>query len=206
MHCPDRLEVISISPLSGLFLHHFIGNLKARELVTHAETETVIRGKVAFVSGGKISGGTVVGVVLRHNRIQVMAGHTAGGGCAKSIPAPHVLQLAIGGSSIIASSGKYKLPVQSGIGLPPRIEFNDTTHLSAIFRRETCGIDTHGIEIVGLDFRSEAGRAVVSERNTIDHELRLVFGTTGMQNSISFVNPSRLSNDKILHRTSRQRR
>ena len=53
---------------------------------------------------------------------------------------------------------------------------------------------------------TKAGRAIVGQRNAIDHKLRLVFGAARMQHRIAFVEPARLRIDQVLNRAAGQRR
>ena len=55
---------------------------------------------------------------------------------------------------------------------------------------------------VGFDFRPEAGRAIVCERNTVHHKLSLIFRSTRMQHRISFVEPARLRIHQVLQRAA----
>src|SRR5580698_33441 len=50
----DRLEVIAVLDLSRLLLKQFIGNLKARQLMTDAQVEAVPRRKVTLISNGEV--------------------------------------------------------------------------------------------------------------------------------------------------------
>src|SRR5580704_9298775 len=95
--------------------------------------------------------------------------------------------------------------MQALIRIALGIEFHDSAHLSSVLRGKAGSVDAHRVQIVGSNLRTKAWRAIVSERNAINHELRLVFRPAWMQHRIPFVEPSRLGVDKILYRSARQR-
>lgn len=73
----DGLEVVTILDLASLFLHQFVGNLKARELVADACRKVIAGREVAFVVDGEACRSALVGEVLRYDWVEVVAGHAA---------------------------------------------------------------------------------------------------------------------------------
>ena len=87
-----------------------------------------------------------------------------------------------------------------------RVDFHHAAHFSAVLGRDAGGVNVHRLRVVRLDFGAETGRAIVCERNPIDHELRLIFRAARMQNSVPFVEPAGLRIHEVLHGPPRQRR
>ncbi len=173
--------------------------------MTHVEAEAIPRGEVALVSGGEVTEGSGIGEVLRDDGVEIVSGGAAGSGAAESVAAPYLLQLAIRGGAVIASAGEDELPVQAGIGLPARIELDDPSHFSAVLGGIAGGVDADRVQVVGSDLRAEAWRAVVREGYAVDHELRLIFRATRMEDGVAFIEPSRLGVDEVLNGTAGQR-
>ena len=83
--------------------------------MTDNQSETVFGSEVPLIAQRKIASGAVVGVILRDHRVEIVAGHVAGGAQAKRIFIPCVLVLGIDPSRIIGPAEKSELPVKSGI-------------------------------------------------------------------------------------------
>ena len=76
---------------------------------------------------------------------------------------------------------------------PERIDLNDASHLPAIFRGNTGGINLQGLDVIGFgSLRAEARRTVVGERNSVHHKLGLMFRSARVQNGIAFIEPAGL--------------
>ena len=86
-----------------------------------------------------------------------------------------------------------------------RVHFHHAAHLAPILRRNARGINAHRFHIVRIDFRAEARRAVVRQRNAVHHKLCLIFRAARMQHRVAFIEPARLRIHQILHRSPRQR-
>ena len=69
---PMRLHVVRVLPLAGRLLHQLVGNFVAGELVADDQAEPVTLGQIALIVCGEIAGGSAVGVVLRHHRIEIV--------------------------------------------------------------------------------------------------------------------------------------
>src|ERR1017187_5332843 len=86
------------------------------------------------------------------------------------------------------------------------VDFDDSAHLPPVLRRNAGGVDAHRLQTVGFNLRSIARRSIVGERNSIEHELRLVFRPAGMEHRVAFVEPPRLGVHQVLQRTAWERR
>ena len=85
------------------------------------------------------------------------------------------------------------------------IHLDHAAHLPSVLGRNAGRVDAHRLNVVGLDLRAIAGRAVVGQRDAIEHELGLVFRAARMEDRVAFVEPSRLRVHQVLQRTARQR-
>ena len=155
------------------------------------QSEAVFRCEVPLIAQRKAAGGAVVGVILGHHRVEIVAGHVAGGANAKRVPLPCVLVLGIDSGGIVGAAEKSELSVKTGISAFEGIDFHHAAHLPAKFRRNAGGIDLEGIDVIGFDFRTKAGRTVVGERDAIDDELSLIFRAAWVEDRIAFVEPAR---------------
>src|SRR5580765_3127823 len=88
-----RLGIVAVLPLPGRLLHLLVGNLKAREAMAHNQSESIRRRQLALVVKSEIACRSVVGEVLRHHGIQVVAGHAARSTCSQDILLPGFLYL-----------------------------------------------------------------------------------------------------------------
>jgi hypothetical protein len=95
--------------------------------------------------------------------------------------------------------------MQAGVCIALGIQLHHSAHLPSVFSRDAGGIDTDRIQIVCLDLRPEAGRAIVCQGDSIDDKLRLVLRPAWMQHRVALIEPSGLRVYEILHRPSRQR-
>jgi len=48
------------------------------------------------------------------------------------------------------------------------VEFDDAAHFASVFGGDAGGVDGEGVDVIGFDFGTEAGRAVVGEGNSVD--------------------------------------
>ncbi len=158
--------------------------------------------KIAFVVDRKVAERAGVGIILWDNGIEIVIGHAAAGACAENIFVPSVLRFDESARGVKTASGKNSLSVQTRLRILKGVDFDDSAHFAAIFGGNTRGIDAHGLDVVGLNFRAKTGRAVVGEGNAIDDELGLIFRAARMQNSIAFVEPAGLGIDEVLQRAS----
>ena len=94
--------------------------------------------------------------------------------------------------------------MQACVGIALGIELHHPAHFSSVLRGKAGGVDAHRIQIIGPNLRTKAWGAIVSERNSVNDELRLIFRAAWMQHRIPFVEPSRLGVHEILHRSARQ--
>ncbi len=90
-------------------------------------------------------------------------------------------------ADVKAAAGKHDLAVETWLRILQRVHLDHAAHFSAIFRGNARGIDAHRLHVVRFNLRAEAGRAIVRQRNAIDHKLRLIFRAARMQDGIAFV-------------------
>src|SRR5580658_2969529 len=119
-----------------------------------------------------------------------MARHIAGGAYAKRIPLPRVLILGIDAARCIGAAEESELSVKPRIGAFECIHLNDSAHLPPIFSGNSGGIDFKGFNVSGFDFRAEAWRTVVGERNSVYNKLRLILRSARVENGITFIKPA----------------
>ena len=103
-----------------------------------------------------------------------------------------------------AAAGKDHLAVKTLARVAHGVHFNHATHFPAVFGGEVRGVDAQRLDVVGLDLRTEAGRAVVRQWDAVNDNLSLILGAAGMQDRVTFVEPTRLRIDEVLQRATRQ--
>src|SRR5664280_3733231 len=86
------------------------------------------------------------------------------------------------------------------------IDLDDAAHLPSVLGRNASGVNAHRLDIVRFNLGPGTWRTVVGQWNSVDHELRLVFRSARMEDSIAFIKPSRLRVHQVLQGTSWQRR
>ena len=69
--------------------------------------------------------------------------------------------------------------METGLRVAQRVDFDDSAHFASVLGGNAGGVDGEGVDVVGFEFGAEAGRAIIGERNAVDHELRLILGTAG---------------------------
>ena len=75
---PICLYVVGILALTCSLLYEFVGNIITSNRMASAHGEFVVGRELAAVVHGEVAEIPSVGVVLRHNRIEVMVGKAAG--------------------------------------------------------------------------------------------------------------------------------
>src|SRR5580658_4108945 len=130
------------------------------------ESQAVFRREFPLITRRKTAAGTVIGVILRDHRIEIVGRHVSRGSYAKRISFPCVLVLSAGPSCVIGAAEKGKLSVKSWILVLESIDLNHTAHLPAKFRGNTSGIDREGFDVIGFGtLRAKARRTIVGKRN-----------------------------------------
>jgi hypothetical protein len=86
-----------------------------------------------------------------------------------------------------------------------RVDLDDAAHLAPVFSGDSCGVDGEGVDVVGFEFGTQAGGAVVGERDTVNDELSLIFRAAGMKDGAALVEPAGLGVDEIGKGTARRR-
>ncbi len=152
--------------------------------------ETVFLRHVALVVRRKTAGGAVVGVILRDDRVQIVAGHVARCAHAERVPFPCVLVLGIDPAGSIGTAEKRELSMKSWIVVPESIDLDDAPHLPAKFRGNASGINPEGIDVIGFDFRTKARRAIVGERYAVHYKLGLILRSAWVKHGIALVKPA----------------
>ena len=194
-------DIVGGLALPGGLLQQFVGNVVARNLMPDRQVQAIVRREIALITQRKIAERSGIGKILGHHRIEIVVGHAAAGAGAQSIISPDVLPLGEGAGRIKTSAGEHHLPVKSGVGILQRVHFHDAAQLAPVFRGNARGVDAHRLHVVRFDLGTEARRAIVRERNAVDHELRLVFRAARMQHGVAFIEPARLGVHQILQRT-----
>src|SRR5215831_18015721 len=88
-----RFKVIGILTLTRRLLHLLVRNLKARKLMSSNQTPTITRCYVSLVMQREIACRSAIGIVLRHDGVQVMFRHVAGSAAAQRAIVPGILRL-----------------------------------------------------------------------------------------------------------------
>jgi len=96
--------------------------------------------------------------------------------------------------------------VQAGTRIFAGIDFDDASHFASVLSRNAGGVDGQRADVIGLNFGTGSRRAIVGQRHSIDHELGLIFGASGMQHRAAFINPSGLGADQVRKRAAGERR
>ena len=87
------LGITPVLALSGIFLHLLVRDLEMRKGVAHDQSNAILRAEIALVIHAEITGSSIVRVIFRNHRIQVMPRHVAIGTEAQRISLPLVLRL-----------------------------------------------------------------------------------------------------------------
>ncbi len=82
-------------------------------------------------------------------------------------------------------------------------DFYNSAKLAAIFGGKRGGQHAHGFHVVGVELRRKGGRAILSERQSIENILHIVFRPAGMKNAIGFIEPARLLIDEFAKTAAR---
>ena len=127
-----------------------------------------------------------------------MVGAASTGAGADGVFAPCILAAGEAACGVEASTGSDQVAMEPGLLILDRVELNDAAHFAPVLGGNAGGVDAHGLDVVGFDFRSEAGGAVIGERNAVDDELRLVLRAARVENRVAFIEPARLRVDEIL--------
>ena len=195
--------VLALRPAQPL-LHLFVRNVVAREFVADDEAQAIVGREVALVMDRKIAQRARIRVVLRNHGVQIMVGHAAAGAGAQRVLAPDILPLRESAGRIKAAAGKHHLAVKTRLRILQRVDLDHASHFPAIFRGNAGGVDAHRLHVVRFNLRSEAGRAIIRQRDAIHHKLRLILRAARMQHGIAFVQPAGLRIHQILQRTARE--
>ena len=92
--------------------------------------------------------------------------------------------------------------MEAGLRILQSVDLNHASHFSAILGWDTRRINAQRLHIVRVDSGPEARRAIVSQRNAIDHKLRLVLRAARMQHGISLIQPAWLRVHQVLQGAS----
>src|SRR5690348_6934024 len=102
-----------------------------------------------------------------------------------------------------ASAAQCDLPVQTGGRILWRGDLHYAAELAPVFSGITRRAHTHGIGFFRLKRGGEGGRPVLRKRQSIDHELHLIFRFAWVQRSIGFKEPAWKRIDQIEQTASR---
>ena len=106
--------------------------------------------------------------------------------------------LAKASCGVEAAAGEDDFSVKAGLCILDSVELDDAAHFAAVVGGNAGGIDGHRLDVVGFEFGTEAGGAIVGEGDAIDDELSLVLGATGMEDGVALVEPAGLGVDEVL--------
>ena len=135
-----------------------------------------------------------------------MRRHVSRCAATHSVVSPGILNTGKGARGVEGSAGKNGLSVKPRLGVVERIDFNDPTHLPPVFGRNAGGVNGERVNVIGLDLGAKTGGTIVGKRDAVDDKLRLIFGTTRMQNRIAFIKPAGLRIDQVGQGAAGQRR
>ena len=85
------------------------------------------------------------------------------------------------------------------------IDLDDAAHLPSVLGRNAGGVNAHRLDVVRFNLGPGTWRTVIGQWNSVDHELRLVFRSSRMEDRIALIKPSRLRVHQVLQGTPRER-
>ena len=124
-----------------ILLDQLVGNLVARQFVANGERDPVFRRQVALEADREITGRAAIGEVFRHDRIQIVGGHAAGGAAAEDVVSPGILGLGEGGRRIETAAGENGLPVKALLGIAQSVDLDHAAHLASKFGGNSRGVN-----------------------------------------------------------------
>src|SRR5215469_534052 len=198
------LNVVGRLMLACLMLHELVWNAVSRELVAHTYAQPIVRREASLIVRGKVSDSRGVVEVLRHDGIQIMLCVSDAGACPEDVFAPGVLALSKRSRRIETASREPDLAVKGWLRVLERVDLDDPAHFSTVLGREARRVNGQRLNVVRLNYRTEAGRPVIRQGYAIHDKLRLVLGLTRVQDGVALVEPSRLRTHKVLQGTPRQ--
>jgi hypothetical protein len=97
------------------------------------------------------------------------------------------------------------LPANALAGVGRGYHFDDAAELSTVLCRVAAGQNAHGMHVVGIELWRKGRRAIVRDRQAVDHVLHLVLRAARVQNAVGFEQPPRFGVYDVGHGASRQR-
>ena len=88
---------------------------------------------------------------------------------------------------------EIRADMKSGLLVAVAIDFDDAAEFPSVLGRVSGGANSHGLELVDPERLCERGRAVVEERDAIDHVLHLVLGAARVKDTVGFEQPAGFS-------------
>ena len=76
-------------------------------------------------------------------------------------------------------------------------DFDDAAQFPPIFPRKTCRQHAQGLNLARIKRRRKRRRTILSQRQPVHHELRIVFRTTRVKHAVGFIHPSRLFGHQV---------
>ena len=190
-------DIGNVLALAGLLLDEFVGNQEAHDIVNDGEAQAVAFGKFALVGSGKAAGVAAIGEVGEHRRIEITIG-------VKTVAADRetVFSRGVGKRGGAAGAGKaaaihVELAVKTSGHVFYGGDFDDAAKFAAVLGGKSGGQHAHGIDIVGVEFRGERGRAILRERQAVENILHIVFRAARVQHAVGFVEPAGLLIDEV---------
>ena len=165
--------------------------------MTEAEAQAIFLREIAIVGYREVSGSAAVCVVLGHNRIEVAGGPVAGCAGREGVASPGILKAGGGTGRVEAAAGEDGLAMQARMGVPLRVDFDDSAHFSAVFSGNARGEYVQRVNLPNVKFRAGAWRAIVGKGDAVDDELSLIFGAARVKNRVALIEPAGLRVDEI---------
>lgn len=197
------IRIVAIWHVSAVLLDQLIGNRVASEFVTGDHREMILRRELSLIIQRELSCGAVVGVVFGGWSIEIVVRHVSCPAEPHRIFPPSVFVLRFNPARGIAASKQSELPVKARLFVLDRIDHHHATERATILGRNACGVNRHGLYVVRLNRWAKTGRTVIGKWDAVDHKLRLIFGSSGVKDSVSFVEPAWFRVDQVLNGAAR---
>ncbi len=139
----------------------------------------------------------MVGDVGLVRRIEIAIGGHGFDGEPGGGAAGRVLARRVAAHAGEAASFERGHAVEAGPRVARRAQFDDAAQLAAELGRIPGRAHSHRLELVDAQRLGERGRAIVAQRDTVDHVLHLVFRPARMQDAVGFQQPAGLGGDQI---------
>ncbi len=183
---------VAVLPLRGLLLDLLVRHLKSCEAVLEGKAQAIRRGQIAFPPARDPTRRPRVGVIRFNRGIEIAIRARGIGTQGQGRPAPSLLYARIAARCREALAEARHLAVRALVTVRVGNDLNDATEFAAELGRVARSHNIHRLDVLGLDFRSERGRAVIRDRDAVHYVLNAVLRTAGVQHAVGFEQPSGL--------------